>query len=117
MPNLGSCDAIGPAWEQLLVAQAQGAAKSAEAAPQDEALRNVSRDFASLLYSTLWRQMQETTLREAEDEEEEAVKEGVQDFVGTFLPQAVAGCRQDPLSGYIYEHLGKLRGEQPDGRS
>jgi len=115
-----SSDALGTTWERLLAAQARGAAEGlsrcVQKGPDAEAMRAVSRDFASVLYSTLWQQMQRTVGRDEEGEEDESFKEGVQDFVGMFLPRAVAGHSQDPLSRYIYEHLGKLRGELPHGQ-
>jgi hypothetical protein len=80
--------------------------------PDDARLRKVAQDFASVFYGMAFKEMQQTThLPGGGDEEgddgddQSAVAQGAQDFVGMFLPQAVAGDGADPLASYIYESL------------
>ncbi|KPK64326.1 MAG: hypothetical protein AMK73_04740 [Planctomycetes bacterium SM23_32] len=80
--------------------------------PEVKRLRQVSRDFASLFYSMLVRQMQKTVPEDEEDDN--AVKQGVQDFMGMFLPEAVARRPDDALAGCIFGHLRTRYGELLD---
>jgi len=73
-----------------------------DAAGVPETLQNVARDFASLLYSLLIQQMRKAT--DSEDEEG-AVAEGAWDLLGMFMPRAVAGGSNDPLSSYVVNQL------------
>ncbi len=123
MPSSGSCDGVGPALDGLAASRAQEAARRLPGRGHDaedpQAMRGASRDFAALFYTMLVQQMQKTA-REgaAEDEDEEAaMKESVDGFVGMFLPQAVAGQTGDPLAEYIYEHLSKRNGGPPDDKA
>jgi hypothetical protein len=121
MLNSGSCDGIGPALNSLISERAEELARRLPFRPDQAAdpqtLGAVARDFAELFYSLLVQQMQKTVRQEGEDEEEAVVREGVQDFVGMFLPKAVAGAAQDSLARYIFEHLGSSSGEQVDERA
>lgn len=116
MPISGSCDGAQSACDRLVSAKAQQAAERLPLSPGQKAdpeqLRSVARDFASLLYTTLIQQMQKTVREESEDDE--PLREGVEGFVSMFLPQAVAGNSQDPLSKYIYEHLSARYGDRVD---
>jgi len=119
MLSSGLCDAVEPAWGQLVSARAQQLAERLPYGPEGQgdlkALWNVSRDFASLLYSTLVQQMQKPL--QEDEEEDESLKETVRDFVGMFLPGVVAESPQDPLSAYIYEHLSARCGGALDERA
>jgi hypothetical protein len=123
MPISGSCDGVGPAFDQLTASRAQKIAQRLPDAPQDKQdaleVQRVSRDFASLFYTMLVQQMQKTAREQAYDdgEEEGGMRESVDGFVGMFLPQAIAGQSNDPLSTYIYGHLSKRNGGPPDEKA
>ncbi|MHC4479895.1 MAG: hypothetical protein ACYS1C_02865 [Planctomycetota bacterium] len=116
MLNSGSCEGVTEALQHLAEGRLDSLTRRlpyAQDGPvEPELLRQVARDFASLLYSVLFQQMQKTVGRS--EEEEGPLKEGVRDFMAMFLPQAMAEAPADALTRYIHEHLGARHGEQLD---
>lgn len=74
-------------------------------------IRRVSKDFASVFYTTMVQQMQRG-LRPAKDED--SVSEGVRGLLGMYLPGALVQSPSDPLTSYIYEQLSVRHGEVMD---
>ena len=118
MPSFESCDPASMARDNLLSgpleALRDGArmAEGAEAA-SPEALRRLGRDFASVFYATLYRQMQKTVER---DEDEGPLAEGARDFMAVFLPRALADMEADPLARQIFAGLKAQHGDRADER-
>lgn len=83
-----------------------------EGPPDPATLRQVARDFASLLYSILVRQMQATVKQDTDDDG--PIKQGVRDFLAMLLPQAVADSPGDVLARYLHQHLSERFGERLD---
>ncbi|MFO7956024.1 MAG: hypothetical protein R6X33_02870 [Candidatus Brocadiia bacterium] len=115
MLSLESCDAVRDGLGLTLGSRVDGLRRSVapgKGSPADaEELAEVSRDFASVLYTTLVQQMQRTVGR---DEEQSVVSEGVRDFFGMFMPRALAEAQGDPLTGYLQEALSTRYGERLD---
>jgi hypothetical protein len=116
MPNFESCelgraglDALSSGRIDLLARRLGVGAEGAP--PDDDQLKKVSQDFAAVFYSIAFKEMQQSTrLSDGEDsdvdeEEDGPVTQGAQDFVGMFLPQAIAADPADPLARYIYQSL------------
>ena len=71
----------------------------------------VARDFASVFYSMLIKQMQQVVRPEGDAS---AVADGAWSFFGMFLPQAIAGQAADPLARYILGQLAQSCGGAVD---
>ncbi|MCK4282856.1 MAG: hypothetical protein KAX44_00960 [Candidatus Brocadiae bacterium] len=118
MLNSGLCETAQHGLDSLLSTRAERLAsrlsgvEGTDKKPDD--LAQVSRDFASLLYTVLVQQMQRTV--RPEQEEDGPLSQGVRDFFGLFLPQAVASHPEDALSRYIHQHLGARYGDRLDER-
>lgn len=119
MLNSGSCEPVGAALDRLAGQQAEQVLRRLphppEGRPDMKVLEGVARDFASLFYSELVKQMQRT-LR-ADNEDDGPMKQGVEDFFGMFLPRAVADDPDDALARYIYEQLTTRYGGRLDERA
>ncbi len=74
-----------------------------------EQLDRAAKDFASLFYGLVLKEMQKTV--EYDEEEDTPISEGVRDLMTLELPKALAGQHNDPLAGYIREQLGARLGE------
>ncbi len=118
MLNSGLCETAPYGLDSLLSARAEHLASrlsgvgGTDKKPDD--LAQVSRDFASLFYTALVQQMQRTVSQE--QEEDGPLAQGVRDFFGLFLPQAIASHPKDALSRYIHQHLGARYGDRLDER-
>ena len=117
MPNFASSE-LGRAGIEALTSgridllARRLSAGAGEQPPDDAQLKQVAKDFAAVFYAMAFKEMQQTTRlpgaeeAEGEDEDDQSpVAEGAQDFVGMFLPRAVAGDGTDPLARYIYDSL------------
>ena len=82
-----------------------------------EAARRAGRGFASVLYGQLFQEMQRAIPKE-EDEEEDAagIGESAQDFLGMYLPIALANQRSDPVARSIEQYLRTQYGDQANER-
>jgi Rod binding domain-containing protein len=113
MLNSGSCDRPEWALDGLLSRRLEHATRAAppdtnSGANADE-LKRTAEDFAALFYTELVKQMQKTVRDEAQDgEDDAAMREGVDDFLTMFLPQALARSNGDSLAAYVHKQL-KLR--------
>ena len=116
MQSSGSCEsaaaAAGPgALERLALARLHAPAVRAE--PDDaegpaSGTREAATGFASLLYTELFKQMQQTVERggdEEDDGDDEALTEGVHDFLGLYLPIELVRARGEPVSRQIARYL------------
>lgn len=112
---------------EMLARQLEAGGQTAP--PSDEKLKKVSQDFAAVFYSIAFKEMQESTHvsgeeeadaaeEEGGDEEQDSpVTQGTQDFVGMFMPQAIAGDAGDPLVRYIYDGLKQYYGGKLDAKA
>ena len=116
MLNSGSCERTETALQHLASGPAglsTARLRALAGGGQDqETLKAVSRDFAVIFYSALVREMQKTV---RSDEEPGPVEQGVQGFIGLYLPRAIAGSGDDPLARQIYEHLKAAYGDPTNG--
>ena len=107
-------DALSSTRIEMLARQLEAPGRTAP--PDDEELKKVSQDFASVFYSMAFKEMQESTRisgdgdedaegEEGDDEADSPIAQGTQDFVSMFMPQAIAGDPTDPLTRYIYNSL------------
>ncbi|MGD2175972.1 MAG: hypothetical protein PVJ27_11260 [Candidatus Brocadiaceae bacterium] len=115
MLNSGLCEPSAHGFDVLLSARTASLAQrlGGPGRPHDEPqdLEKACRDFASLFYSTLVRQMQRTV---REEEDQGPVTQGAWDFFGLFLPRALASNPDDALSRYIQEQISSRFGEGLD---
>lgn len=109
MPNSGSCDRASAALDGLSAQRALDAASRLPLEPGQtpdlQRIKGVARDFASLLYTALFKQMQQTVRQESDEDEGSALKEGVLDMMAMYLPKTIAGQSQDALTRAIYQQL------------
>lgn len=129
MLNSGSCDGLGPALDRLLEQRLADAARTARPEPggvaDAEQVDKIAQGFAEMLYTALFKQMQETVREQGEDvdDEEEGdgqgspVKDGVMDLVTMYMPKALAENPQDALAGYVRDWMKARYGDQLDERA
>ena len=114
-----------------MLARQLGAGQAAP--PDDEKLKKTSHDFATVFYSMAYKEMQESTRVSGEDEadadgddggdeggdeeQDSAMTQGTQDFVGMFMPQSMANDAGDPLTRYIYDSLKQYYGGNLDAKA
>ncbi len=115
MLNSGLCEKAHCGLEQALSARVEDLARRAhrprgEGGGAGEPART-ARDFATLLYSSLVRQMQRTVKW---TEEDGPVAQGARDFFGMFLPRCLASQTTDPLTRYVSEQISSQRGDRVD---
>ena len=119
-------DALANSRIEMLARQLEAPGRTAP--PDDEELKKVSQDFASVFYSMAFKEMQESTRvsgeeeadaegEEGDDEQDSPVMQGTQDFVSMFMPQAIAGDSADPLTRYIYNSLKEYYGGALDEKA
>ena len=106
MLNSGSCEQLNQALERnaagcleslsgVLQGRAQGEADRAR-------LAGAARDFASLFYGMLVKQM----MKNVKDTEQDGhLADGVRGMVAMFLPRAISRCVADPVARYITEQV------------
>ena len=115
MLNSGSCRENGRLPDVLMPGRADVSlrrlARTGQGGADRQALKGAARDFASLFYSILIRQMQKTV---QSDDEGSVVSQGARDFFTMFLPRAMAGQAEDPLARYMVEQLGRRYGDVVD---
>ncbi len=130
MPNFASSE-LGRAGIEALAGgridllARRVSAESGGAPPDDAQLQKVAKDFAAVFYSMAFKEMQQSTHLfgaedgedGAEDDDQGPVSQGAQDFVGMFLPQAIAGDNGDPVACYIYDSLKQHYGEALDEKA
>ncbi len=100
-------------------------AASDGAPPDDAQLKKVAQDFAAVFYSMAFKEMQQSAHlfgseqgEDGGDEDDQGpVSQGSQDFVGMFLPKAIAGDAGDPVARYIYDSLKQHYGEALDEKA
>jgi len=106
MLNSASCEGTARAADALHTGRLQSLARRLAAGLENQrgaALDEASSGFASLLYGVLVKEMQKT-LRDDEDAES-PVTAGAYDFLGLYLPQAIARQESDPLTRAIRRYL------------
>jgi len=118
MLNFGSCDSAQSGLDRLAGDRAESLKErlsgALEGLRDPEALERLERDFTSLLYSILLRQMQRTVPSE---EGAGVLAEGVRDFLQLHLPGVLAEQQNDPLREYVRAMLGTECGENVDERA
>jgi len=117
MPNFESSDLSIPTLDGLSAGRIEMLARRLAAAEgdegvSDEALKRAAQDFASVFYSLVFKELQQSVraVTEGDGDEQDSedggpMTQGVDDFVGMFLPKAIAGHCGDPLTRYIYDSL------------
>ena len=124
MLNSGSSEAVDytlAQWPSRSLDEAAERLPSAShAGGEEDTLSAVSRDFASVFYTILFREMQKTINESDESDESDeseggdAIQAGTQDFLGTYMPMAMAGQESDPLSRQIHDYLQTSYGPPTD---
>jgi hypothetical protein len=116
MQSSRSCEEAAGALQSVRYARIEELAARLRSDPRAalgaDGMDTVCRGFASLYYSILVREMENTVER---DEEGGALRDGVQGFLRTFLPEALAEPRSDPLVRHLREAIESQRGplDQP----
>ena len=115
MLNSESCDLGRHGLQGMLSGRIDALRRTASGSTgsADEQLREVSQDFAAVMYSVLVKEMQKT-VQVGLDEAEGAFANGARDFMGMFLPRAIAGNPDDALARSIYQSLSSQQGERVD---
>ncbi len=134
MLKSGSCDAVTAELFRLNQPAVTGRAASAAKVPQGgtdsarngdarvspgepNATHRAASGFASVLYTQLFQQMQQTIPKE-EDEEEEVggLGQSAQDFLGMYLPMVLSKQRGDPLTQSVEQYMKVQLGDQTNER-
>jgi len=126
----GSCDgdpALGPELAQSgrIEELARRLPFTAADKTSPQQVEKVARDFVSVLYGAVVREMLNSIPREdggdeegeedgdmAADSDSDPVAEGVRDFMTMFMPQALASNKNDPLVKYVEGQLSAKSGEK-----
>ncbi len=116
MLSSGSCDGADLGIEALAAGRAEALVRrlpyDPARPPDEQTLRRLARDFASVFYSMLVKQMQRTV--GGDEEDADAISEGVRDFMGMFLPQVAARHPRDALAEYIFQQVNARYGGRLD---
>lgn len=125
MLNSESCDGPGWALDGLLSRKLDQVTQSLPPDLADredvESLKQTARDFATLFYGELVKQMHKSVREDGEEGEEGeegdeggVIREGADDFFTMFLPQALAETTGDTLTRYVQEQLQSRYGDRLD---
>ena len=110
MPNSESCDQISQAVDGAAAGRIGRLQRIAAggSVPDDITLRQTARDFASVFYGQVVKEMMQSVRNAGDDgdeTEEDPMSGGVHDLVGMFLPQAISAQPGDPVVAYITDQL------------
>ena len=118
MLSSGSCEAAEYTLAQWPSRSLDEVAKhlpfASQVGREGEALHAVSRGLASVFYTILFREMQKTI---GQSEDGGPIQAGTQDFLGMYMPLAMAGQESDPLSRQIHDYLQLRYGPPADERA